>query len=266
LNKEHFVSKALLEELKDETGLKVIGYPHGNFGQILMSVESMAAKMLCEKHNSSLSEVDTEGTRYVLSFFDAYLNLNEARLTRDKKYVFQGPLIERWLLKYVCGLIATGQAGIGEERIIKQTPPVEFLQALFGLETMPPRWGLYVRPPSGPQIQVAKQINLNLYLPGLPNGNLRVSGVKLEHCGFTSMLLLRNPPLEILGTELDGSDLKGAVRHPQSFQFIHEPTGRKVEMKLKWPENSGLLHFFPIRGKATGFRMVFNKDYLPAGA
>ena len=34
------------------------GYPHGNDdGKILMSAESMSAKVLCQSHNSKLSNV-----------------------------------------------------------------------------------------------------------------------------------------------------------------------------------------------------------------
>jgi hypothetical protein len=265
LNKEHFVSKALLQELNEGSGLKVIGYPHGNTGQILMSVESMSAKVLCERHNSRLSDVDTEGTRFILSFFNAHMDLLERRITADKKYAFQGPLIERWLLKYAFGLIASGQGGIGKERIIRSSPPVEFLQALFGLASLPPRWGLYVRPTSSIGIQKEKSLALALYLPRRPTGNYHVSGVKMEHYGFTSVLVLSNPRLEIVGTELTGSDLKGAIRHPDFFRFFHQPTGRTVEIRLNWPEKSGLLGCWPLRGRDSGFHIDLHKGLPSTG-
>jgi hypothetical protein len=45
----------------------VTGYPHGNDdGKIPMSAESMSAKVLCQSHNSKLSNVDIEGSRFVL--------------------------------------------------------------------------------------------------------------------------------------------------------------------------------------------------------
>jgi hypothetical protein len=129
LNREHFVSKNLLKEFEKDGGLHVKGYPHGNVaGEVLMSAESMSAKVLCENHNSRLSNVDVAGSRFLLAFFSAHVGLLEERFTADITYECDGPLIERWMLKYVCGLIASGQAGIGTERIARTSPPLGFLQ------------------------------------------------------------------------------------------------------------------------------------------
>ena len=77
------------------------GYPHGNDdGKILISAESMSAKVLCQSHNSKLSNVDIEGSRFVLAFFRAHLGLLEEKFTTDITYECDGSLIERWMLKY----------------------------------------------------------------------------------------------------------------------------------------------------------------------
>jgi hypothetical protein len=141
LNREHFVSKNLLKEFEEAGKLQVTGYPHGNkAGRLLMSVESMSAKVLCERHNSQLSDVDTEGSRFLLAFFDAHTGLIEERFTTDQTWDFDGLLIERWMLKAACGLLASGQAGVGTERIERTHPPLEFLHVLFGLESFPREW------------------------------------------------------------------------------------------------------------------------------
>jgi hypothetical protein len=274
-NKEHFVSKALLKEFEEETGLNVIGYPHGNTGQILISAESMCAKVLCEKHNNALSDVDTEGSRFILSFLNTHMDLLDRKITANKKYEFQGPLIERWLLKYCWGLIASGQGGIGKERIIRKSPPIEFLEVLFGLKALPPRWGLYVRPTSKIGIQERKNLTLALYLPKRPTGTHLVTGVKMIHYGFTSVLVLMNPKFSvlklpdsdrpILSDAYIGTDLEGAIRHPDFFRFSHKPTSRTVEIRLKWPEKSGLLGCWPLRGKDSGFDIDLHKGLPPAG-
>jgi hypothetical protein len=184
LNREHFISKNLLKDFEEGGVLHVTGYPHGNSaGQILMSAESMSARVLCESHNSRLSDVDVAGARFLLAFFGAHVGLLDEKFTTDITYECDGPLIERWMLKYACGLIASGQAGFGAERFKKTTPPVEFLQALFGLETLPDEWGLYTRPTNPIGFSERKNLGLGLYLPQLPTGTRAVCGVRWSITG-----------------------------------------------------------------------------------
>ncbi len=231
LNREHFVSKTLLKEFEEATGLHVTGYPHGNsYSKIAMTVESMSAKVLCETHNNKLSNVDVEGSRFLIAFFSAHMGLLEERFTVDPTYECDGPLIERWMLKYICGLIASGQAGIGAERIERTSPPLEFLQVLFGLETLPSEWGLYTRPTNPIGVSEKKSLGLAAYLPLQPDGNRHVCGVRMEHYGFTSVLALKTPQKPFAGTDLDG-----AIHHPEFFKFSYEPTGRSAVIVVNWP-------------------------------
>lgn len=232
LNREHFVSKNLLKEFEEAGKLKVIGYPHGNdTGQLLMSVESLSAKVLCEGHNSRLSEVDTEGGRFLTAFFVAHAGLLDETFANDQTFVFNGPLIERWMLKYACGLIASGQAGVGTERIEKTLPPLEFLQVLFGLDTLPEEWGLYTRPTAPVGVSREKNLAIGLYLPLQPSGTRHVAGIKMEHYGFTSILVLKTPQKPFTGTDLDG-----AIHHPEFFKFAYAPTERSVTIVVNWPK------------------------------
>lgn len=98
LNREHFISKNLLKDFEKGNGSYVAGYLHSNrAGTILMSAESMSAKELCEGHNSRLSNVDVEGSRFLLAFLSAHVGLLEEMFTTDQTYEFDGPLIERWM-------------------------------------------------------------------------------------------------------------------------------------------------------------------------
>jgi hypothetical protein len=231
LNREHFVSKNLLKDFEKDGGLHVRGYPHGNdAGRILMSAESMSAKVLCESHNSRLSNVDVEGGRFLLAFFNAHVGLVEEKFTTDQTYECDGPLIERWMLKFLCGLIASGQAGVGTERIEKTAPPLGFLQVLFGIETFPSEWGLFTRPTKPIGVSEKKDLTLGLYLPLQPTGTRHVVGVRMEHYGFTSILTLRTPQKPFAGTDLDGS-----IHHPEFFKVCYEPTGRSAVIVVNWP-------------------------------
>jgi hypothetical protein len=250
LNREHFISKNLLKEFEEAGKLQVTGYPHRNdAGQFLLSVESMSAKILCESHNGRLSDVDSEGGRFLLAFFNAHAGLLEERFKTDQTYVFDGPLIERWMLKYACGLIASGQAGVGTERIERTSPPLEFLQVLFGLDTLPNEWGLYTRATAPTGFSDKKNLGMGLYLPLQPSGTRHVCGVRMEHYGFTSILALKTPQRPLAGTDLDG-----AIHHPEFFKFVHAPTGRSANIVVTWTE--------PKRG--SGFLLDLHKGSPPA--
>ena len=230
LNREHFVSKNLLKEFEESGRLNVVGYPHGNdAGQLLLSVESMSAKVLCESHNSRLSDVDVEGGRFISTFFAAHSGLLDETSRGDQTLEFNGLLIERWMLKYMCGLVASGQAGFGAERLERTPPPVEFLRVLFGLETVPPDWGLYTRPTTPVGFAQEKQLAIGLYLPLQPGGTRQVAGVKMEHYGFTSILALKTP-----SQPLSGTDLEGATHHPGFFRFEYGPS--RVTIVVNWPD------------------------------
>jgi hypothetical protein len=249
LNREHFVSKNLLKEFEEDGRLQIRGYPHGNdLGTLLMCAESMSAKILCEGHNSRLSDVDREGGRFILAFFDTHNGLLGEKFTIDKTYECDGPLVERWMLKYCCGLLASGQAGFGPDRIEKTTPPLEFLQVLFGLETLPKEWGLHTRPTNPIGVSEQKNLGLGLYLPLQPTGTRHVCGVRMEHYGFTSILALRTPQKPFVGTDLEGS-----IHHPEFFEFSYASTGRRAVITVKWPE--------PIRG--VGFTLTLQKGKPP---
>jgi len=250
LNREHFVSQNLLKEFESDTGLHVKGYPFGNStGKILMSAESMSAKVLCESHNSRLSNVDVEGSRFLLAFFSAHVGLLEEKFMTDITYECDGPLIERWMLKYVCGLMASGQTGIDTERIKRTFPPLGFLQVMFGLETLPNDWGLYTRATSPIGVSEQKDLALALYLPLQPTGKRHVAGVKMLHYGFTSVLALKTPQIPFTGTDLDRS-----IHHPEFFKFSYEPTGRSAVIVVKWPS--------PKTG--SGFVLDLHKGVRPS--
>ena len=248
LNREHFISKNLLKDFEKDDGLYVRGYPHNNVDTILMSAESLSAKMLCERHNNRLSDVDVEGSRFLLAFFRAHVGLLDEEFATDQTFECDGPLIERWMLKYLCGLIASGQAGVGSQRLERTSPPLGFLQVLFGFETLPAEWGLYTRPTNPIGVTERKSLALGPYLSRQPTGTYHVSGVKMEHHGFTSVLALKTPQQPVTDTDLDG-----AFHHPEIFKFSYEPTGRSAVVIVNWPS--------PKLG--SGFQLSLHKGKPP---
>jgi hypothetical protein len=248
LNREHFISKTILKDFEESAGLHVTGYPYGNSAGFLMSAASMSAKVLCENHNNGLSNVDAEGSRFLLAFFNAHVGLLEKKFTTDVIYECDGPLIERWMLKYICGLVASGQTGTDIERISKTVPPLGFIQVLFGIETLPTKWGLYTRATNPVGVSESKELAFAPYLPLQRDGTHHLAGVKMRHYGFTSILALKTPQEPFAGTDLDQT-----IHRPAFFKFFYRPTGRSVTITIKWPS--------PKTG--AGFVLNLHKGALP---
>ena len=112
LNREHFISKNLLKDFEKDDGLYVRGYPHNNVDTILMSAESLSAKMLCERHNNRLSDVDVEGSRFLLAFFRLTWACSTKRSATGSKHSSARPANRAVDLKCLCGLIASGKPGV----------------------------------------------------------------------------------------------------------------------------------------------------------
>ncbi len=114
-----------------------------------MPIATMYSRVLCETHNSKLSPFDKEAGRFrrTLQEFDQYLLENWTVLNKSSPpRPFNGSLLERWMLKVLCGLAYSGAAetkGIAKK---KWLPPNKWLQILWGKEAFPIGCGLYCLP------------------------------------------------------------------------------------------------------------------------
>ena len=138
---EHYISKTVLEAISPN-GITQIGGLPWQTPQTLQSIGigSLVSNILCETHNSALSKFDSAAG----TFFRALDSADKRPQELAPLTAVVGPLIERWFLKVVCGLVA----GPGfNNRLV----PEEWKSVLSGTE-WPDGWGLYVPAPSGPQV------------------------------------------------------------------------------------------------------------------
>jgi hypothetical protein len=111
-------------------------------GSIGLPAQSLAANILCERHNVALSPLDAEAGRLfeALRDFDVALG-DHAPPTTSSRVVINGPDIQRWMLKCLLGAAYSGNltaAALNE--------PGRCLRVLFGEATWPAGWGLYLSP------------------------------------------------------------------------------------------------------------------------
>jgi hypothetical protein len=82
--------------------------------------------MLCKRHNQALSPLDAVATAF-FGFFTAEWSGDAIEV-----FLTRGYDLERWMLKTLCGLVASGNATPKAKRLPTWTPPPEWLEILFG--------------------------------------------------------------------------------------------------------------------------------------
>jgi hypothetical protein len=147
MSREHYVSESLLKALNVGTAPVLASgfhWLHGNPKEV--PTKALTARVLCERHNSALSPLDSVAQRLM----DAFNCLNAKRQEgfSDRKehiYLFNGHDVERWVLKVLCGIVVSGNASTDGESIRGWRPSEQWLRILFGEAQFPQRWGLYMR-------------------------------------------------------------------------------------------------------------------------
>ena len=151
LTGEHYISEGVLKQFGKTVNVR--GLPWIADGQTKqLPTRALKARILCTRHNSLLSSIDDVGIR----FFQA-LAPDGGRIVRSRDdppefRVFRGEMIELWILKIACGLIASRNAADRNTGLVIQEPiPAAWTRILFGLAPMPTGWGLYLRSDLGVQ-------------------------------------------------------------------------------------------------------------------
>ena len=114
ISREHLISQALFEE----KSIVVKGLDWCSDEAKTIGLSSLVAKILCEKHNSSLSDLDSAA----LDAFDVLretvrLNSVRGKLGSNhwsiKRFVIDGKRLERWFLKTLINLSFKGRHSLG---------------------------------------------------------------------------------------------------------------------------------------------------------
>ena len=146
ISREHYVSESILNRISTTGGLLVSGMPWQAAGAAQeISPNGLASKILCEKHNSVLSDLDAAA----LNLFGVLDQIGHD-IGKVKQgsigwvRTFEGTHIERWLLKVTLGVVAAGLArGINGVQP-KWEAMDHWVEILFGRYPVPQGCGLYV--------------------------------------------------------------------------------------------------------------------------
>ncbi len=126
ISREHYISRSVLGLFGDE-GVTASGLPWiGDGEDKTVSVASLTGKILCTRHNRALSPLDAVAAKF-FQFFTEPWSTREVEV-----YLTCGYELERWLLKMLCGLVASGNATLQGQRLLNWAPSAEWLAILFG--------------------------------------------------------------------------------------------------------------------------------------
>ncbi len=135
ISKEHFLSKSVVKLINIKGKKMKISGPKWipDNTEMYIGINSLGSKTLCRRHNSSLHTLDDVGKKFV-EFLIAP--------TLSKKISFiNGDEIERWMLKILCGQIASNWH---QPHTDNWKPSLKWLDVLFSNNPTPLQYGLYL--------------------------------------------------------------------------------------------------------------------------
>jgi len=232
MSREHYLSAGILKIIGNGAGIYVSGYSWCPVGErIKVGIGSLQANILCQKHNTELSALDSNA----ISLFEYFSNIEDSQ--RGKKEASEikiettvnGDLFERWLLKYVIGVMYSKNASAGKSEINKRFVDDEIVKILFGLIKWPITQGLYLDDSKKIGLST-KCFNTNLWAHAA-TGKLVLAMCDFHGLPFTLMLSNTDRPKE----ELERSDLiHNHVYHPT--KVIINKMSERYEVKILWSE------------------------------
>src|SRR5690606_8730911 len=91
--------------------------------RVLHPNNAAPSRILCARHNTALSGLDTCALRFFECLMNLPNHLREPRGKRDQLYMFSGPDLERWAIKAIIGLLASGNAMLNGAKKVSKIPP-----------------------------------------------------------------------------------------------------------------------------------------------
>lgn len=193
ISREHLISESLFLEPK----VSVHGFTWCKEEPKIIGLSSMTSKILCKKHNSDLSPVDTVGAQAFNAFREsAQLNNIRGKLKprrwRVQKYTIDGRLLERWFLKTTINLLSLGNIPIGKNSTRLGKPSGNLVDIAFGRNDFHKPAGLYASAFKGETINSRDVVQ---FAP-LIKDQTHVSGALFFFRGFRFLLMMdmEEPP------------------------------------------------------------------------
>lgn len=137
ITREHYISKTLLERLPEFEADGLAWLPEKK----MLKAKALQSWVLCRRHNNALSPLDDNITK----LYDLMRRWQDRKVVGE--LVLDGEDLERWAIKVMFGLFASGSSrivGTDGEAVPRTTPiPRRHLRVLFGETAIPKGAGFH---------------------------------------------------------------------------------------------------------------------------
>ena len=245
ISREHYISSKLLNviERKNKT-IDVAGLSWLSKEKIKsIGKANLVSNILCTKHNSDLSDLDSSIGKFVEYLSEIDKNF-QTETSSELNYEVNGREIEQWILKTILGLIHSGniQQSNGKQYTFNEKLIVLLCEPS---KRWPLGWGLYV---SIPKDKIHHSNSFEI-IPMSNRESGEILAVQVKFNGFEMTLCLGKPDIPALF----------GVFRPTSLVFTKENIVSKIT--IKWPvRNKGESVTFCQIGTYAGLAPTHNID------
>jgi len=141
--------------------------------------------MLCSAHNTALGPLDEVGRRFLVALIQADDQL-DAHASRHVTYLFNGHDVESWMLKILCGILASGVKDASGKKV-RIRPPEDWIRILYQLSPWPSDCGLYFTSTAG-DVLFGRGVYFDF---GTIVHEGKVWGLRLSLSGISFVLLMK---------------------------------------------------------------------------
>lgn len=223
-SQEHYISKSILETIGP---FEIGGFPWLAPGEKrVVSANALTASILCDHHNSLLSDFDSEANKFI-----SHLKLLDSKTTPDELREIapvtriDGIKLEKWLLKTMCGTLASGNYLIEGKGFGKISLSEYLVDLLFSNKPWKLGIGLYAEFGGRSQINTFRGIGYDPVIAKLGT-HAQTVGIDVHFWGF--------PLRGLFATYEKHHPLKD--HRPRGFHIVNGSITR--EIKFIWPLNS----------------------------
>ncbi len=186
LSGEHFISQNLLNHLNINNRLSISGLSWTGTDTKTIPPSALASNILCERHNNVLSDLDSIALRLFHALDESVLS----NTNKKKLILFSGHDLERWLLKTLCGLIASKSLVLTGN--VEPDIPREWLEILYGKSKFTDETGLYICKTTGHAFSGVHGVEAQAIVK-----KGKVSGLGLKICGYELVLSMSGFPSRV---------------------------------------------------------------------
>lgn len=209
---EHYISKALLEYLGD---IQVEGFPWAT-SKKSVGIGSLQSRILCSYHNNSLSRLDSK----ILEIFkkiQEVTNTSSRTSYRNVQMNVDGLVLEKWMLKTFCGLIASKSFTKKGSRL-DTSIPMGWLRILFHEEKFKEKTGLFLHARVKDTINTTDKLSVS---PLLNTQTNQIIACKFDFRGLPFLLAME-----------DIENTKDYIYHIQDIRIRNK--SNKDKIKFHW--------------------------------